>query len=166
LRRPGLRLPHTGVDREAIATNERSCSRLLRGDHSTHLRTVGQCDALVVAGDGHVDDGLQDARLGIEQSVHGGRGREGSSSRESTMKSMTCKQLGGACEQRHAGHDANDIIHAQDRHLREVVAAGDADHRSAFAAMKGRWKHPVSGMKWYRQVHRDFDAQPFDTEAG
>jgi hypothetical protein len=24
--------------------------------------------------------------------------------------------------------------------------------------MKGRWKRPVSGMKWYRQVQRDFAA--------
>ena len=24
--------------------------------------------------------------------------------------------------------------------------------------MKGRWKRPVSGLKWYRQVQRDFAA--------
>ena len=76
------------------------------------------------------------------------------------MKTMTCKQLGGPCEHIHHGEDANEIIKAQDAHLREVVAAGSSEHQPALDAMKGRWKRPVSGMKWYRQVQRDFAALP------
>ena len=78
------------------------------------------------------------------------------------MKSMTCRQLGGTCDLVHRGDDANQIIKAQDQHLKDVVAAGDADHEPALKDMKGRWKRPVSGMKWYRQVQRDFDALPTD----
>ena len=76
------------------------------------------------------------------------------------MKSMTCKQLGGPCDLEHHGDDANEIIHAQDRHLKESVAAGSTDHEQALKEMKGRWKRPVSGLKWYRQVQRDFAAAP------
>jgi hypothetical protein len=76
------------------------------------------------------------------------------------MKTMTCRQLGGACDLVHSGDDANAIIKTQDKHLKEVVAAGDTDHEAALKEMKGRWKRPVSGMKWYRQVQRDFDALP------
>ena len=76
------------------------------------------------------------------------------------MKTMTCRQLGGACDLAHDGDDANDVIKAQDIHLRTAVAEGHADHEPALAAMKGRWKRPVSGIKWYRQVQRDFAAQP------
>lgn len=77
------------------------------------------------------------------------------------MKTMTCNQLGGACELPLLGDDANEIIKAQDRHLREAVASGNSDHEPALRAMKGRWRHPVSGMKWYRKVQRDFaDLQP------
>jgi len=76
------------------------------------------------------------------------------------MKTMTCRQLGGACDLAHEGEDANEIIHAQDAHLRAAVAAGSTDHQPALDAMKGRWKRPVSGLKWYRQVQRDFDALP------
>lgn len=72
------------------------------------------------------------------------------------MTAMTCKQLGGPCDVAHDGDDANEVIQAQDRHLREAVAAGSADHEPALKAMKGRWKRPVSGLKWYRQVQRDF----------
>ena len=81
------------------------------------------------------------------------------------MKGMTCRQLGGACDVLHQGDDANEIIKAQDRHLREVVAGGGADHEAALKEMKGRWKRPVSGLKWYRQVQRDFAALPGDVEA-
>ncbi len=76
------------------------------------------------------------------------------------MKTMTCKELGGPCELAHQGDDANEIIKAQDQHLREAVAGGSDDHKPALDAMKGRWKRPVSGLKWYRQVQRDFDALP------
>ena len=52
--------------------------------------------------------------------------------------------------------DANVIIKAQDKHLREVVKAGDAAHEEALKAMKGRWKNPFAGMGWYNQVKKDF----------
>lgn len=76
------------------------------------------------------------------------------------MKAMSCHQLGGPCEFELRGATADEVIKAQDRHLQEMVAAGDNDHEDALAAMKGRWKRPVSGLSWYRQVKRDFAALP------
>ena len=76
------------------------------------------------------------------------------------MKTMTCAQLGGACDLPLHGSTADEVIKAQDRHLQEVVAAGDGAHEDALRAMKGRWKHPIAGMGWYRQVKRDFAALP------
>lgn len=73
---------------------------------------------------------------------------------------MTCKQLGGPCDFAHEGATADDVIKAQDRHLKEMVNLGDAEHQTAAKAMKGRWKHPVSGMGWYKQAKRDFGALP------
>lgn len=78
------------------------------------------------------------------------------------MKSMTCRQLGGPCDVAHRGDDANEVIKAQDKHLKEAVAAGNTDHETALREMKGRWKRPVSGLKWYRQVQRDVAALPND----
>ena len=72
------------------------------------------------------------------------------------MKTMTCRQLGGPCDLVHEGEDANAIIKAQDQHLRRAVDAGSSDHEPALKDMKGRWRRPVSGLKWYRQVQRDF----------
>jgi hypothetical protein len=76
------------------------------------------------------------------------------------MKTMTCRQLGGPCDAAHQGEDANEIIKTQDAHLGAAVAAGDTEHEAALRAMKGRWKRPVSGLKWYRQVQREFAALP------
>jgi len=76
------------------------------------------------------------------------------------MKTMTCKQLGGPCDLQLSGDSADEIIKAQDKHLNEVVAAGDGTHQSALKDMKNRWRHPVSGMGWYRQTKRDFAALP------
>jgi predicted small metal-binding protein len=76
------------------------------------------------------------------------------------MKVMTCQQLGGACAFELSGVTADEVIKAQDRHLQQMVAEGDETHESALKQMKGRWKRPVSGMSWYRQVKRDFAALP------
>jgi predicted small metal-binding protein len=76
------------------------------------------------------------------------------------MKTMTCKQLGGPCELPIHGDTADEVIKAQDKHLNEMVDGGDDTHADALKAMKGRWKHPVSGMKWYRSTKRDFAALP------
>lgn len=76
------------------------------------------------------------------------------------MKTMTCRELGGPCEHEHHGETANDVIKAQDKHLRSVVEQGDQTHAEALKAMKGRWKHPVSGMGWYRDAKREFAALP------
>jgi len=76
------------------------------------------------------------------------------------MKTMTCADLGGPCDHELAGDDANEVIKQQDEHLKAMVAAGDAAHEPALREMKGRWKRPISGMSWYRQVKRDFAALP------
>jgi hypothetical protein len=76
------------------------------------------------------------------------------------VKAMTCQQLGGPCDLALRGETANDVIKAQDRHLKDMVAGGDETHQGALKEMKGRWKNPVSGMGWYRKAKRDFAALP------
>jgi predicted small metal-binding protein len=78
------------------------------------------------------------------------------------MKTMTCEQLGGACDLELRGSTADEVIKAQDRHLREAVALGNATHEDALREMKGRWKNPLKGMGWYRETKRKFAALPDD----
>lgn len=74
------------------------------------------------------------------------------------MKTMTCQLLGGPCSFQHQGATADEVIKAQDRHLKEIVAGGDKTHEAALADMKARWKHPMKAMKWYKQAKSDFAA--------
>lgn len=76
------------------------------------------------------------------------------------MKSMTCQQLGGPCDLAHLGETADDVINAQDRHLKEAVKAGDTTHQAARDAMKGRWLHPKKSMDWYREMKAIFAELP------
>jgi hypothetical protein len=74
------------------------------------------------------------------------------------MKTMTCKQMGGPCDFAMSGENADVVIKAQDKHIREKVAEGDATHQTALDEMNARWKNPVSGMKWYMKMKSDFAA--------
>ena len=78
------------------------------------------------------------------------------------MKTMTCKQMGGPCETRFHGKTADEVIKAQDKHLKEMVAGGDATHQDALKKMQGRWKNPIRGMGWYLQTKKSFAALPED----
>ncbi|HEY7105310.1 MAG TPA: hypothetical protein VH986_02795 [Acidimicrobiia bacterium] len=78
------------------------------------------------------------------------------------MKTMTCRQLGGPCDLPLQGETASAVIKAQDRHLRAMVAGGDDTHAGALEDMRGRWRHPVSGMGWYRAAKRNFAELPDD----
>jgi predicted small metal-binding protein len=74
------------------------------------------------------------------------------------MKTMTCRQLGGPCDFELQGQTPDEVIKAQDRHLKEVVAGGDVAHEPALKDMRSRWRRPISGMGWYKQTKRDFAA--------
>ncbi len=76
------------------------------------------------------------------------------------MKTMTCRALGGPCGLEHHGDSADEVIKAQDRHLKEAEKAGDASHQPARDAMKIRWRRPKKSMDWYNDTKRAFAALP------
>jgi hypothetical protein len=79
------------------------------------------------------------------------------------MKTMTCKHLGGPCDLEFHGETADEIIKADDSHLKDLVAKGDVAHGDALKLMEDRWKNPANGMDWYEQVQVDFASTPDDT---
>ncbi|NNG19209.1 hypothetical protein HJ590_06365 [Naumannella sp. ID2617S] len=62
------------------------------------------------------------------------------------MKTMTCKELGGPCDLAHRGETADDVIKAQDQHLKDAEKAGDTAHQPARDEMKSRWRHPKRSL--------------------
>ena len=78
------------------------------------------------------------------------------------MKTMTCRQMGGPCDAPFHGNTADEVIKAQDKHLKVMVASGDEKHKSALEMMQARWKNPLKGMGWYMKTRKDFAALPED----
>ncbi|MGB3828278.1 MAG: DUF1059 domain-containing protein [Ornithinimicrobium sp.] len=76
------------------------------------------------------------------------------------MKTMTCRALGGPCDLTLHGNTADDVIQAQDQHLKDAVSAGDTSHEPALREMKGRWKHPKQSLGWYFETKKAFAALP------
>lgn len=78
------------------------------------------------------------------------------------MKTMTCKQMGGPFDHPFHGKSADEVIKAEDKHLKEMVAKGDKTHESALKKMQGRWKNPLLGMGWYIKTQIAFASLPED----
>lgn len=78
------------------------------------------------------------------------------------MKTMTCRQMGGPCDVQFRGATGDEVIKAEDKHLKEMVASGDKTHEAALKNMQGRWKNPISGMGWYMKTKKAFAALPED----
>jgi hypothetical protein len=70
--------------------------------------------------------------------------------------------MGGPCDAAFHGNKADEVIKAQDKHLKEMVAGGDETHRSALKSMQGRWRNPISGMGWYMKTKKTFSGLPED----
>ena len=79
------------------------------------------------------------------------------------MKTMTCRQLGGPCDAAFHENTADEIIKAQDAHLKDMVAKGDEAHQGALKDMQARWKNPIAGMGWYMKTKKAFAVLPEDT---
>jgi hypothetical protein len=70
--------------------------------------------------------------------------------------------MGGPCDTKFHGNSADEVIKAEDKHLKEMVANGDETHINALKMMRGRWKNPISGMRWYMRTKKAFAALPED----
>lgn len=73
------------------------------------------------------------------------------------MKTMTCRQLGGPCDLAHRGETADEVIQAQDKHLKTV---GDELHEPARKEMRGRWLRPKQSLGWYFDTKKAFADLP------
>ena len=78
------------------------------------------------------------------------------------MKTMTCRQLGGACDQ--AFHAANfaEIAELSKLHGMEMFQQGDEEHLKAMNEMKDLMKTPEAMKEWFDNKRKEFEALPED----
>jgi hypothetical protein len=78
------------------------------------------------------------------------------------MKSMTCKELGGACNVKFRANTFEEIITLSKEHAMEMVNKGDEAHILAMEEMRQLMRSPEEMQDWLEMKKKDFDALPQD----
>ena len=75
---------------------------------------------------------------------------------------MTCKELGGACDQTFSAATFDDIAMMVSKHAREMVQQGDAAHITAMNEMRSQMASPDAMNAWMDEKRKAFNALPDD----
>ena len=78
------------------------------------------------------------------------------------MKTMTCKQLGGACDQTFTANSFDEIAMMVSKHAREKVQQGDAAHIEAMNEMRKAMTSSEAADAWMNEKRQAFNALPED----
>jgi len=78
------------------------------------------------------------------------------------MKTMTCKQLGGACDQKFHASSFNEMSRMSQQHGIEMMKKGDEAHMRAMNEMREQMKSPESMKRWMENKKKEYDALPED----
>jgi hypothetical protein len=76
------------------------------------------------------------------------------------MKTMTCRQLGGACDLAFHAESFDDMAKQSQAHGRQMYAAQDAAHVAAMEAMSVLMQNPASMIAWMDDKKQLYDALP------
>ena len=79
------------------------------------------------------------------------------------MKTMNCKQLGGACEQTFSANTFDEITKLVSMHAREMVQQGDNAHIMAMNEMRSSMTSPDAMNAWMEDKRKAFNALPNDS---
>jgi hypothetical protein len=74
------------------------------------------------------------------------------------MKTMTCKQLGGACDEAFQANTFEEIAEKSKRHGMEMFQKGDESHLKAMNDMQELMKSPDAMNKWYEEKRNEFNS--------
>jgi len=78
------------------------------------------------------------------------------------MKTMTCKQLGGACDKQFSANTFDEIASLSKKHGMEMFQKGDKAHLDAMNEMQKTMKSPDSMKTWMEDKRKEFDKLPVD----
>jgi predicted small metal-binding protein len=76
------------------------------------------------------------------------------------MKTMSCKQLGGACEQKFHANTFEEIAELSKQHGMEMHQKQDAEHLYAMQKMQELMKNPEEMNKWFESKRKEFESLP------
>jgi len=74
------------------------------------------------------------------------------------MKTMTCKQLGGACDKEFHASIFEEMAEKSKQHGIEMFQEGDEKHISVMNEMMELMKNPEAMKAWFESKKEEFDA--------
>ena len=78
------------------------------------------------------------------------------------MKTMTCKQLGGACEKEFHANTFEEIAEMSKKHGTEMFQKGDEAHLQAMNDMKELMENPEAMKNWFEDKRKEFELMAND----
>lgn len=78
------------------------------------------------------------------------------------MKTMTCKQLGGACDKAFQADTFEEIAALSKLHGMEMFQQQDALHLDAMQKIQAMMQQPQAMQDWFQSKKDEFDALPED----
>ncbi len=76
------------------------------------------------------------------------------------MKTMTCNQLGGACELKFSANTFEELAEMSKNHGMKMFQEGDEAHLNAMKKMREEKQDPKAMMEWFEMKRKEFDALP------
>ena len=74
------------------------------------------------------------------------------------MKTMTCKQLGGACDLEFHANTFDEIAEMSKTHGMGMFQKGDQSHLKAMNKMQELMKSPDAMNEWFENKRKEFDS--------
>lgn len=78
------------------------------------------------------------------------------------MKTMTCKQLGGACDLKFHADSFEEIVTQSKQHGMDMFQQKDEAHLKAMNDMKQLMQTPDAMKAWFESKRKEFIALPED----
>lgn len=74
------------------------------------------------------------------------------------MKTMTCEQLGGACDKKFQANSFDKIAELSKEHGMDMYQKQDAAHLEAMGKMSELMKQPQALQAWFEAKRKEFNA--------
>ena len=78
------------------------------------------------------------------------------------MKTMTCRQLGGACDLEFRAATFEDMVALSQQHGMEMFQKRDEEHIAVMNDMRALMSNPATMQTWMDGKRAEFDALPAD----
>ena len=78
--------------------------------------------------------------------------------KEKIMKTMTCKQLGGACGHEFHSNSFEEIAELSKKHGMEMFQKGNQAHLNAMNEMRELMKTPDAMKDWFENKRKEFNS--------